>query len=161
MSEQRTAETELGSIERQIHVAASPDVVFEVITSPEHLKEWWPDEAELEPTPGFEGHLVFGDPGSPEAHLPKVTVVDAVPGRLFSFRWVYPDDEAAEVDNSLLVTFTLEAADGGTLVRMVESGWREKGWDAAARATEHAEHVSGWDHFIPQLGEYVQRLAAA
>jgi uncharacterized protein YndB with AHSA1/START domain len=155
------SETERGSIEREIQVAASPDVVFEVITSPEHLKEWWPDEAELDPTPGAEGHLVFGDPSSPDAHLPKVTVVDAQPGRLFSFRWVYPDDEAAAAGNSLLVTFTLEPVDGGTLVRMTEAGWREKGWEAAVLAAEFDDHVSGWDHFIPRLGEYVARLVAS
>ena len=38
---------EYGSIELEIHVEASPEVVFEVISSPEHLQEWWPDEAVL------------------------------------------------------------------------------------------------------------------
>ena len=52
---------EYGSIEREIHVEASPEVVFEVISSPEHLREWWPDEADLEPVPGGTGELVFGD----------------------------------------------------------------------------------------------------
>jgi uncharacterized protein YndB with AHSA1/START domain len=149
------------SIEREIHVEASPDVVFEVITSPDHLKEWWPDDVELDPTPGAEGHMVFGDPSSPDAHLPKVTVVDAVPGSLFSFRWVYPDDEAAREGNSLLVTFTLEPVDGGTLVRMVETGWQEKDWPAEQMEHDFEDHTSGWDHFIPRLGEYVARLAAA
>ena len=46
---------EYGSIEREIHVEASPEVVFEVISSPEHLSEWWPDEAHLEPTAGGGG----------------------------------------------------------------------------------------------------------
>lgn len=146
-------------IEREIHVEASPDVVFEVITSPDHLKEWWPDEAVLEPTPGYEGELVFGERGSPDAQIPKVTVVDAVPGRLFSFRWVYPEDEAASEANSLLVTFTLEPADGGTLLRMVETGWQDKDWTAEQLEADYQDHVSGWDHFIPRLGEYVSRLA--
>jgi uncharacterized protein YndB with AHSA1/START domain len=147
-------------IEREIHVAASPDVVFEVVSSPEHLVEWWPDEAVIEPTPGFEGELVFGDRSSPDVQIPKVTVVDAVPGRLFSFRWLYPSDEAARPDNSLLVTFTLEPADGGTLVRMVESGWQDKAWTAEQRAAQRRDNDGGWDHFIGRLGEYVARLAA-
>ena len=37
---------EFGSIEREIHVEASPEVVFEVVSQPEHLKEWWPDDAD-------------------------------------------------------------------------------------------------------------------
>lgn len=154
-------ETEHGSIEREIRVHASPDVVFEVITSPEHLKEWWPDEAVIEPVPGAVGELVFGDRSSPDVQVPKVTVVEADPPRLFSFRWVYPEDEAAAPDNSLLVTFTLEPADGGTLVRMTETGFREKGWEAAVLEQHYADHSQGWDHFIPRLGTYVARLVAS
>ena len=43
---------EYGSIEREIHIDATPEVVYEVISTPEHLREWWPDEAELEPGAG-------------------------------------------------------------------------------------------------------------
>jgi uncharacterized protein YndB with AHSA1/START domain len=152
---------ELGSIEREIHVEASPEVVFDVITSPHHLAEWWPDEAVLEPTPGFVGELVFGDRASPDAQIPALTVVDAEPPRLFSFRWVYPDDEAAVPGNSLLVTFELTPSAGGTLVKMTETGFREKGWEVAVLEQAYREHVEGWDHFIPRLGTYVARLVSA
>src|SRR3954447_10456047 len=100
---------EYGKIERQVRIDASPATVFEVITSPEHLKEWWPDDAALDPTPGAVGQLVFGDRASGTAHTPEITVVEAVPSRLFSFRWVYPEGEQAEAGNSLLVTFELAA----------------------------------------------------
>ena len=86
---------EYGKIEREIEIDASPAVVFEVITSPEHLTQWWPDEAIVEPTPGAVGELVFGDRSSAEAQIPQITVVDAEPSRLFSFRWVYPEGEDA------------------------------------------------------------------
>ena len=43
---------EFGSIEREIHIDASPEVVFEVISQPEHVREWWPDEATFEAAPG-------------------------------------------------------------------------------------------------------------
>ena len=36
---------EFGTIEREIYVEASPEVVFEVVSSPDHLQQWWPDEA--------------------------------------------------------------------------------------------------------------------
>ena len=35
---------EYGVIEREIHIDASPEVVFEVVSSPEHVKQWWPDD---------------------------------------------------------------------------------------------------------------------
>ena len=52
---------EFGTIEREIFVEATPEVVFEVVSSPDHLKEWWPDDARYEPTPGSVGEVVFGD----------------------------------------------------------------------------------------------------
>ena len=86
---------EYGKIEREIVIDASPETVFEVITHPEHLEKWWPDEAVLEPTPGAVGELVFGDRSSGDAQIPQITVVEAEAPRLFSFRWVYPEGEDA------------------------------------------------------------------
>lgn len=145
---------EHGTIEREIQIEASPATVFEVITSPEHLKEWWPDEAVIEPTPGARGELVFGERSSGEAQIPQLTVIDAVPPRLFSFRWIHPADEEAQEGNSLLVTFELAAHDGGTLLRMTESGFREMGWEVAVLEEQYNDHVSGWDHFLPRLVRY-------
>jgi hypothetical protein len=49
---------EYGTLVKQIHVDASPTVVYEVISSPEHIAQWWgTDEADLEPTPGRSGVL--------------------------------------------------------------------------------------------------------
>jgi len=41
---------ELGTIEREIYVDASPETVFAVVSSPDHLEQWWPDEARYETT---------------------------------------------------------------------------------------------------------------
>jgi uncharacterized protein YndB with AHSA1/START domain len=152
---------EYGTIEREVQIDASPETVFEVITSPEHLKEWWPDEAVIEPTPGARGELVFGDRSSADAQIPQLTVVEAEPPRLFSFRWTHPEDEDAREGNSLLVTFELSARAGGTLLRMTETGFREMGWEVAVLEEQYREHGEGWDHFLPRLVEYAARVGAA
>src|SRR5262245_28087968 len=102
-----SASTEFGSIEREIHIDATPEVVYEVVSTPEHLAQWWPDEAELEAVPGGTGVLTFGDPSSPDAHVAELTVVEAAPPRRFSFRWVYDEGVVPSPINSLLVTFDL------------------------------------------------------
>ena len=152
---------EYGTIEREVRIDASPATVFEVITSPEHLKEWWPDEAVIEPTPGAKGELVFGDRASGDAQIPQLTVVDAVPGRLFSFRWTHPEGEDAREGNSLLVTFELTAKGDGTLLRMTESGFREMGWEVAVLEEQYRDHGEGWDHFLPRLVDYAARVEVA
>lgn len=152
---------EYASIEREIHVDASPEVVFEVVSSPEHLKEWWPDEVEIKPTAGATGHIVFHGATPEEAKVEAIMVVDAEPPRRFSFRWVSEEGEMPRPGNSLLVTFDLEPAGKGTRLRMTESGFRERGWEAAVLEQAYTEHSQGWDYFIPRLGVYVARLVSS
>ena len=149
---------EYGSIERELFIEASPEIVFDVVSSPEHVRQWWPDDARYDPTPGSTGELVFGD--DPDSTVEQAfTVLDVVPPRLFSFRWTHPAGEPAAVGNSLLVTFELTPARGGTRLRMVETGFREMGWEAAVLEEEFAGHVEGWDFFLPRIAPYVATLA--
>jgi uncharacterized protein YndB with AHSA1/START domain len=150
---------EYGSIERELRIDAAPEVVYEVISSPEHMCEWWPDGAELVPTAGATGTITFGDPASPAAKVESLTVVEADPPRRFAFRWVF-DQRAATEPNSLLVTFDLAVAGDGTLLRFTETGFRERGWEAAVLEEAYLDHVRGWDHFLPRLVTYANRLVA-
>jgi len=149
---------EYGTIEREIYVEAAPEIVFEVVSSADHLKEWWPDDARYEATPGSAGEIVFGDRDAGGTVVP-FTVVDARPPRTFSFRWTHPAGDVAAAGNSLLVTFDLTPSRGGTLLRMTETGFREMGWEVAVLEQQYQEHVTGWDFYLPRLAPYVARLA--
>ncbi|NKE62743.1 polyketide cyclase [Lentzea sp. PSKA42] len=151
---------EYGSIERELRIDASPEVVYEVVSSAEHLREWWPDEAELDPVPGGTGRIVFGDPASPDAKVEELTVVEADPPRRFAFRWVYDKGETAAPDNSLLVTIDLVPSGDGTLLRFKETGFRERGWEAAVLEQAYLDHARGWDHFLPRLVTRATELVA-
>jgi len=148
---------ELGSIEREIYVEAAPEIVFDVVSSPDHLKQWWPDDARYEPTAGSVGQIVFGDPDA-GGGVAAFTVVDVRPPRLFAFRWTHPAGEPAAEGNSLLVTFELSPSGQGTLLRMTETGFREMGWETAVLEQQYQEHVQGWDFFLPRLAPYVATL---
>jgi len=147
---------EFGTIEREIYVEAAPEIVFEVVSSPSHLQQWWPDEAHYEPMPGSKGDIVFGQ-GADRAKV-GFTVVDVRPPRTFAFRWTHPLEEPAAAGNSLLVTFDLTPKGGGTLLKMTESGFREMGWDEAIREQQYQEHIHGWDYFLPRLVRYATSL---
>ncbi|MCH0562230.1 MULTISPECIES: SRPBCC domain-containing protein [unclassified Streptomyces] len=152
---------EYGSIERELHVEASPEVVFEVLTSPEHIRDWWSAEADLEPAAGATGSLTWTDEGSGRRQSSPFTVVEADPPRTFSFRWTYDEAETAGPGNSLLVTFELVPTGNGTTVRFRESGYRERGWEAAVLEAHYSDHRQGWDFFLPRLAAVAGRLAAA
>jgi len=151
---------EFGSIEREIYVDAPPEIVFEVISSPEHIREWWNGAVtDVSATPGAVAEIAWGR-DTAEPHIQPLTVVDAEPPRLFSFRWVYDDAAVATPTNSLLVTFELVPSGTGTVVQLKETGFREKGWEIAVLEAAYADHVRGWDIFVPSLGNYINRLVS-
>jgi uncharacterized protein YndB with AHSA1/START domain len=152
---------EYASIERQIHIDAPPEVVFEVISRPEHIRSWWSAESDVEPTPGATGELAWAEGDNPRAHVSPVTVVVAEPPRLFTFRWTHPAGEAAVDGNSLLVTFELVPAGSGTQLRLTETGFRERGWEIAVLEQQYQEHVVGWDTYVPRIGAYAEDLVSA
>jgi uncharacterized protein YndB with AHSA1/START domain len=146
---------EYGSIERELHIQAAPDVVYDVLSSPEHIREWWGADSDFDAVPGGAGDLVWGDPNTPEAHVVPFSVVEADRPRRFVFRWV-PDPKIP--DKSLLVTFELAPAGEGTTLRLTESGFREMGWEAAVLEEIYEDHVKGWAHHLGDLAEYAGRL---
>jgi uncharacterized protein YndB with AHSA1/START domain len=143
---------EIGTIEREIFVEAAPEIVFDVVSKPEHVKQWWPDDAHYETSPGSTGEIRFGD------NAVAFTVVEAQPPRTFSFRWTQPAGTEAAAGNSLLVTFDLTPSGNGTLIRMTETGFREMGWETAVLEEQYQDHIKGWDHFLPRIAPYLARL---
>ena len=152
-------DTELGSIERELYVDAGPEVVYEVISDPAHVREWWPDEAAYDVSPGATGTITFNDAADGDKVV-TLTVVEAIPPRTFSFRWTHHPDEDARPGNSLLVTFELVPTGAGTTVRFTETGFREMGWEVAVLEETYRDHTSGWDHFLPRLVAYAPTTVA-
>ena len=149
---------EYGTIEREIHIAASPDVVFEVITRPEHIAAWWGFEAAFTPAAGSDGRMTWPGNDRQGPVVVPMHVVEADAPKRFVFRWVHPEDEPATPHNSFLVTFELAPADGGTTLRLTEEGFREVGWEAAKLEAYHRDHSTGWDEHLPSLAAYAADL---
>jgi uncharacterized protein YndB with AHSA1/START domain len=143
---------EFGTIEREIYIEATPEIVFDVVSSPQHIKHWWPDDAHYQPSPGSTGSISFGD------DTVALTVVDVRPPRTFTFRWTQSAGTQAADGNSLLVTFDLTPSGPGTLLRMTETGFREMGWEIAVLEEQYQEHVKGWEFFLPRIAPYIATL---
>jgi uncharacterized protein YndB with AHSA1/START domain len=149
---------EYGSIERELHIDASPEVVFEVISSPEHILDWWSAKTDFVAVEGATNQLTWtADTG--RANIEPFTVVEVDPPRLFSFRWIYDERDTAGPGNSLLVTFELVPSGEGTTLRFSETGYRELGWEAAVLEAQYNDHRQGWDFYLPRLAATAKRLA--
>ncbi|MFC4055925.1 SRPBCC domain-containing protein [Actinomadura syzygii] len=149
---------EYGSIVREIHIEAPPDVVYEVITKPEHVAQWWGFEASFPAVPGGDGRMARQRRDGAGTLVVPIHVVEADAPRRFVFRWVHPEGQQSTPQNSLLVTFELMPANGGTLLRLTEVGFREIGWEAAQLEAHYRSHRVGWDEHLSNLTAYTAGL---
>ena len=93
-------------IEREIVFPAPPDEVWEALTEPDRLEEWFATEVELDAQPGGAGVFRWGD-----GEERRAVVREAEPGERLVLDW---DDDGATV-------LELEEVDGGTRVHVTET----------------------------------------
>jgi uncharacterized protein YndB with AHSA1/START domain len=94
-------------VEREIVFPESPDEVWEALTEPERLEEWFATEVELDARPGGAGVFRWGD-----GEERRATVREASEEERLVLDW---EDDGGEV------VLELEEVDGGTRLRLVES----------------------------------------
>jgi uncharacterized protein YndB with AHSA1/START domain len=148
------------SVEREILIEASPEVVWGVITEPEQISRWFSDEADVEGRVGADGVLIWrpgGRGGSdPEiGMIVPIRVVDAEPFRRFSFRWNHPEGTGPDENNSALVEFSLVEETGGTRLRVLESGIGAVTQDEEGQARYREDHAQGWERHLGEMLDYV------
>jgi len=93
-------------IERDIVFPASPAEVWEALTDPERLEEWFANEVALDAQPGGEGVFRWGDGDERRA-----VVRELEPEERLVLDW---EDEGQ-------VVLELEEVDGGTRLHVVET----------------------------------------
>ena len=146
------------SVEREILIEASPEVVWGVITEPEQISRWLSDEAEVEGRVGAKGSLTWkpgGRGGAKESNsVVPIRVVEAEPFRRFSFRW-NPEGERADENNSALVEFSLIEEADGTRLRVLESGIDAVTHDEESKAHYLEDHERGWERHLGEMLDYV------
>ena len=137
-------------IERDILIDAPRDVVWGVITQPEHISGWFSDSVELDLRPG--GKAVFHWDGHRAVHG-RVERVE--PPDLFSFRWVVHEGGELRDDNSTLVEFSLSTEGDSTRLTVVESGFGELRAPEADRRAYFDDHTQGWRVELGHLQGYL------
>jgi uncharacterized protein YndB with AHSA1/START domain len=141
-------------IEREISIDAPLEVVWAVITEPEHVSGWFGDSAEIDLRPGGKLVLIWeGDPRQSEhGRVEKVE-----PPHHFSFRWIRGSGTEVRTDNSTLVEFSLSPDGAGTRLRVVESGFSKLDMPEDDQARDADEHRRGWEYELDELREYLGR----
>jgi uncharacterized protein YndB with AHSA1/START domain len=133
--------SETRSITQELFIAAPPDAVWRALVDPSQLKSWFAPDARVKPGVGGEVWVSWGE--GMEGGAP-ITVWEPD-------RWI----EWAESHGPyrLAVDVHLEPAEGGTIVRLVHSGFGTGAeWDEQFHMTE-----GGWSYFMQNLRHVLER----
>jgi uncharacterized protein YndB with AHSA1/START domain len=127
-------------IEREILIAAAPERVWPLVAEPGF---WATDDESIRGTEAVAGQS-FEARHSEHGPFP-MRVERSEPPRYLAYRWVsaFPGQELRE-DNSTLVEFTLTPQDGGTRLRVVESGFAALPTPEENRQHIIDDHTGGW-----------------
>ncbi len=135
------------SVHRTIQIAAPVPKVWEAVTAPEHISRWFGHTELAGEGAGATGTMSWPD----RAAIPlRVEAID--PQRMVAYRWNNDDasgtiPETFDAASSTMFTFTLEPADGGTRLTVVETGFT-----ATSDAAENmASHQEGWTFELDKL----------
>jgi uncharacterized protein YndB with AHSA1/START domain len=128
-----------GVIERELRIAARPEIVFSFWTDPARMTKWMGRDVRLDPRPGGEFRIDYN--GSDVARGIFVEV-DAPARLVLTWGWEAEGDLTPPGASTVEVTF--EPDGEGTILRLRHSGLNT---DAVTG------HAAGWDQFLPGLVE--------
>jgi len=142
-------------IEKQIHLAASPERVWRAISDAREFGQWFRADLRDDFLPGatVRGRITYEG----YEHLMLEMQIETMEReRLFSFRW-HPYAVDTDVDYTqeptTLVEFRLERAPGGTKLTVIESGFDRIPADRRPRAFEM--NSAGWTEQLENIARHV------
>jgi uncharacterized protein YndB with AHSA1/START domain len=124
-------------VDREVRIAASPEIVFGYLTEPEKVVAWMGREATLEPRPGGLFRIDYNGSDIVRGEFVEVTSNERV-----VVTWGWEAEGAETPPGASVVEFTLTPDGDGTLLRVVHRG---------LSADEERSHGEGWDYFLPRL----------
>lgn len=128
--------------EMTLPIGATPETVFAALTDAKALAAWFPFEAEA--TPGAGGTQRWSWP--PNMHW-VVRIMQWEPARHLRLTYDHPQGP------QLAIEYFIEGREGGTVLRLVHSGFGRGGdWDAEFDAIS-----TGWPYELRVLRLYLER----
>jgi uncharacterized protein YndB with AHSA1/START domain len=125
-------------IDLEVELPVDAAVAWRAVTDPDRVIDWFTNASPVGPI-GSVYRLEFGDDS-----VVSGEVVELDPGHRFVHRWHWDGADDAE---TTLVAWTVAPAVGGSLIRLVHSGWAEAGLDEAARD----DHEGYWTGHLEDL----------
>jgi uncharacterized protein YndB with AHSA1/START domain len=123
-------------LERELHIAARPEIVFAFFIDPGKMMRWMGKDAMLDPRPGgicridINGYVARGE------------YLEVVPHSRVVFTWGWENEGSTPRPGESTVEISLIPDGEGTILRLRHLG---------LNAEERVNHGQGWDQFLPNL----------
>jgi uncharacterized protein YndB with AHSA1/START domain len=133
------ADSKATSVDRTIHIDASPHTVWRLLSTPAGLTQWYAfDGAHIEPHPGGRIEFFWTEHGTFTGEI-----LEASPPHTLRYRICALPDTPPDATNSTEVTITVEPAGAGVIVRVTQTGFEQLSPEAAEVSTAEVED-GGW-----------------
>jgi uncharacterized protein YndB with AHSA1/START domain len=134
-------------IERSVTLSRAPREVWQALTTAEGLSAWFGEKASIDLRPGGAATMTFAGGMTVDMRVERVESPT-----VFAYTWRLPD-LPEEDPRRTYVEFTLEPDDGGTLLRVIETGFAQLPVDTRRETFE--SHSAGWARELAELAEHV------
>lgn len=134
-------------IEREIIINAPKERIYEAITDPKKVIQWFPETLEGKYEVGESPIFGFGEHGRNQVYI-----VDAKPHEYFAYRWVPGANhfigDVLSVPNTL-VEFRIEESGDSCKVTLTETGFSKLPAEVAEESLK--QNTGGWEFMLDRL----------
>lgn len=132
-----TMPAERNIAEREIRIAARPDIVFPFLVDPAKMVRWLGIEVSLDPRPGGVYRVNING-----RDVVSGNFIEVVPNSRVVFTWGWEGENVQVPPGASTVEITLSEDGDGTLLRLRHLNLPTE---------ERDNHLLGWDHFLSRL----------
>ncbi len=125
------------AVERELRIAASPEVVYEFFVDSDRMVQWMGRKAELDPRPGGQVRVDLNG-----EHVASGTYVELDPPNRLVMTWGWEGGTSIVEPGASTVEVSFAPDGDGTLLRLVHRELPEE---------SHGSHGHGWDHYLARL----------
>ena len=124
------------------YIPVNREKIWEDLTNPEQMKQWYFDIPDFKPEKGFQFSFTGGPPEKEYIH--RCVIQEVIPGKLLTHTWRYEGYPGESV-----VSWQLEDSGDGTLLKLTHSGLETFPADNPDFARKNFE--AGWDSILSTL----------
>ncbi|GAB3032416.1 SRPBCC domain-containing protein [Bowmanella dokdonensis] len=142
--------SDIDSISRQLEFNQSIEQVWQAISDPAKVSQWFGSRADYQLAEGSEGWFEWPEEVCSGRFAMRIERVE--PNRFLAWRWMQDKDVPFAAEQSTLVEWSLEQTDGGTRLTLKESGFLNH--------HQRKMNVQGWHQELNDLYACLADMAA-